>query len=132
MRIGELAERAGVSRDAIRFYEKVGLVRARRLGNGYRDFSEETVAWLQYVRTAQALGFSLAEIARHGEELREAPDTAAALSALFAEKIGIIDARMAELAALRAELAERVGTGCPLRRGEGGAAAGQGRTGTVR
>lgn len=73
------------------------------------------MAWLHYVRTAQTLGFSLAEIARHGEELREAPDAAEALSALFEQKIQVIDARMAELAALRAELATRAGTGCPLR-----------------
>ena len=115
MRIGELAARTGLSRDTIRFYEKVGLVEVRRLANGYRDFAPETAEWLAYVRTAQALGFSLAEIARHGEDLREAPDSAAALSALFEEKIRIVDARMAELSALRAELIDRVGTGCPLR-----------------
>ncbi|GAB3967250.1 MerR family transcriptional regulator [Plantactinospora veratri] len=114
MRIGELAARAGVTRDTIRFYEKVGLVAGHRLANGYRDFPSETVIWLHYVRTAQTLGFSLAEIARHGEELRHAPDSAQRLSALFEEKIQIIDARMAELAALRADLATRVGTGCPL------------------
>ncbi|MFF3513166.1 MerR family transcriptional regulator [Streptomyces sp. NPDC002573] len=115
MRIGELAAQAGMSRDAIRFYEKVGLVTGRRLPNGYRDFPPETVAWLQYIRTAQALGFSLAEIARTGETLREAPDTAEALSTLFEEKLQVIDTRIAELTTLRADLATRVGTGCPLR-----------------
>ncbi|KAF5992771.1 MerR family transcriptional regulator [Streptomyces mirabilis] len=115
MRIGELAAQAGMSRDTIRFYEKVGLVTGRRLANGYRDFPPEAVPWLQYVRTAQTLGFSLAEIARNGEELREAPDSAEALSVLFEQKIQVIDARMAELATLRAELATRVDTGCPLR-----------------
>ncbi|GAA3438566.1 MerR family transcriptional regulator [Kutzneria kofuensis] len=115
MRIGELAARTGMSRDAIRFYEKVGLVAGRRLGNGYRDFPPETVPWLRYVRTAQALGFSLGEIAEHLAELRDAPDSADALSALFQDKIRLIDARMAELAALRADLVARVGTGCPLR-----------------
>jgi DNA-binding transcriptional MerR regulator len=118
MRIGELAAQVGLSRDAIRFYEKIGLVTGRRLANGYRDFPPETVTWLDYVRTSQTLGFSLAEIARHGEELRDVPDTAEALSALFADKIQIIDARMAELATLRADLAARVGTGCPLRAGQ--------------
>ncbi|GAB7109969.1 MerR family transcriptional regulator [Streptomyces phaeofaciens JCM 4814] len=115
MRIGELAARTGMTRDTIRFYEKVGLLAGRRLANGYRDFPPEAVAWLQYVRTAQTLGFSLAEIARTGEELRSVPDAADALSALFEEKIKLVDVRMSELAALRAELAERVGTGCPLR-----------------
>ncbi|MCF3129826.1 MerR family transcriptional regulator [Streptomyces olivochromogenes] len=115
MRIGELAEQTGMTRDTLRFYEKVGLVEGRRLANGYRDFPPETVPWLLYVRTAQALGFSLAEIARHGAELRDAPDSATALSALFEDKIRVIDERMAELAALRDELGARVGTGCPLR-----------------
>ncbi|WP_128802060.1 MULTISPECIES: MerR family transcriptional regulator [unclassified Streptomyces] len=115
MRIGELAAQAGLTRDTIRFYEKIGLVTGRRLPNGYRDFPPEAVPWLQYVRTAQTLGFSLAEIARTGEELRQQPDTATALSTLFEEKIKVIDARMAQLAALRAELDTRVGTGCPLR-----------------
>jgi Predicted transcriptional regulators len=115
MRIGELAAQAGLTKDTIRFYEKVGLVAGHRLANGYRDFPPETVAWLHYVRTAQRLGFSLSEIARHGEDLYNAPDTAEALSALFEQKIHVIDARMAELAALRAELTVRVGTGCPLR-----------------
>ncbi|TGB16070.1 MerR family transcriptional regulator [Streptomyces sp. MZ04] len=114
MRIGELAAQAGITKDTVRFYEKLGLVAGRRLTNGYRDFPPETVPWLHYIRTAQALGFSLAEIARHGEELRDAPDTAEALSALLKGKIQVIDARMAELAALRAELEVRVGTGCPL------------------
>lgn len=117
MLIGELAAQAGMTKDTIRFYEKLGLVTGRRLPNGYRDFPPETVVWLLYVRTAQTLGFSLAEIARLGEELRDAPDSAAALSELFAEKIALIDARMAELAALRADLDARVGTGCPLRAG---------------
>ncbi|MEV0094350.1 MerR family transcriptional regulator [Streptomyces sp. NPDC050738] len=115
MRIGELAAQADVSRDTIRFYEKVGLVTGDRLPNGYRDFTPETVPWLHYIRTAQTLGFSLAEIARTGEELRKVPDAAEALSALFEEKIQLIDVRMAELAALRADLAQRAGTGCPLR-----------------
>ncbi|WP_043687200.1 MerR family transcriptional regulator [Streptomyces xylophagus] len=116
MRIGELATRVGLSRDALRFYEQVGILSSDRLANGYRDYPPEAVPWLEYVRTAQALGFSLAEIAEHGEELTEASDQAAALSALFADKVRIIDTRMTELAALRAELTARAGTDCPLRK----------------
>lgn len=115
MRIGELAARVGLSRDALRFYEQVGILTSERRPNGYRDYPPEAVPWLEYVRTAQALGFTLAEIAQHGEELAEAPDQATALSALFADKILIVDTRMAELAVLRAELTARAGTECPLR-----------------
>ncbi|MFG3016574.1 MerR family transcriptional regulator [Streptomyces cinerochromogenes] len=115
MRIGELAARTGVSKDTLRFYERIGLIESDRLPNGYRDFPPETVVWLRYVRTAQTLGFTLAEIARHGAELRDAPDSAEALTALFRDKIRIVDERMAALAALRADLTARAGTGCPLR-----------------
>ncbi|MFD0369878.1 MerR family transcriptional regulator [Streptomyces sp. NPDC127114] len=114
MLIGELAAATGMARDTIRFYEKRGLVTGERRPNGYRDFPPETVPWLLYVRTAQTLGFSLAEIARVGAELRDAPDSAERLSALFEEKIRVVDERMAELAQLRAELEARVGDGCPL------------------
>ncbi|GAA4200193.1 MerR family transcriptional regulator [Actinocatenispora rupis] len=115
MRIGELAAAAGISRDTIRFYERVGLLDGRRLPNGYRDFPPETVDWLAYVRTARRLGFTLAEIAVHGSGLRDADDSAAALSALIEDKLRLIDERMADLAELRTDLAARVGADCPLR-----------------
>lgn len=118
MRIGDLAAVTGLSRDAIRFYEKAGLLDSARLANGYRDFPPEAVAWLHYVRTAQALGLTLAEIARHGERLRDSPDAEAGLTALLAEKIAVIDERVAGLLALRADIAERVDSGCALRRRE--------------
>ncbi|MFZ3561760.1 MerR family transcriptional regulator [Streptomyces sp. BH055] len=54
-------------RYTIRFYERLGLVTGRRLPNGYRDFAPGTVTWLRHIRTGRALGFSPAEIARHGE-----------------------------------------------------------------
>jgi DNA-binding transcriptional MerR regulator len=113
--IGEVARRAGVSKDTVRLYERLGLVRGRRLPNGYRDFPAEAVTWLGYVRTAQALGFTLAEIARQADTLSPAPADAPAVSELVAAKVRLIDERMAELAALRAELAGRVGTDCPMR-----------------
>ncbi len=114
MRIGELAAQAGVTTDTVRFYEKVGLIAGRRLGNGYRDFPPEALAWLQYVRVAQTLGFSLAEITQSAAQLREAPDTARALAELFQDKIRVIDTRIAELTSLREDLSARAGTVCPL------------------
>ena len=62
MQIGELATATGLSRDTLRFYEKRGLLLSRRLANGYRDYPPEAVQWLCYLRAAQALGFTLAEI----------------------------------------------------------------------
>ena len=66
MRIGVLAMRAGISCSRIRFYEAQGLLPATiRLASGYRDFDERALQILVFIDRAQALGFSLQEIAAH-------------------------------------------------------------------
>lgn len=108
MRIGELALATGVSRDTLRFYEKRGLLQSRRLVNGYRDYPAAAVQWLCYLRSAQGLGFTLAEI-EAGMPLMAAPQEAAsALRAALCRKLADIDARIAALGALRAELAREL------------------------
>lgn len=118
MLIGELAAASGLSREALRFYEQQGLIRARRLANGYRDYPAEAVMLVQYIRTAQQLGFTLSEIGDRLPGIWDAPDPAPALAEVLASKLGEIDARIAALQALRQTLAERVATNCPLRAAE--------------
>jgi len=116
--IGDLATASGLSREALRFYEQQGLIRARRLANGYRDYPPEAVMLVQYIRTAQQLGFTLAEIGDRLPAIWDAPDPAPALAEVLASKLGEIDARIAALQSLRQTLAERVATDCPLRAAE--------------
>jgi MerR family copper efflux transcriptional regulator len=118
MRIGEIATATGISRDTLRFYEKRGLLRARRDSNGYRAYPPEAIDWLRYIRTAQALGFTLAEIEAEAP-LLTAPgiESAPLLRAALAAKLAEIDRRIDGLAALRAELARRLmdlPAECPL------------------
>jgi MerR family transcriptional regulator, copper efflux regulator len=115
MLIGELAERSGLSRDTLRFYEKEDLIEGRRLTNGYRDFAPETVIWLQYVRMAQSLGFSLSEIREHGASIRAAANPERELSKLLSAKLKVVDSRIGELQALRQDITSRIGQACPLR-----------------
>ena len=121
MLIGTLATLTGLSRDSLRFYEKRGLLQARRADNGYRDYPEEAVQWLGYVRTAQQLGFTLAEIAADLPLLAQGRDAGPALRAALARKLADIDERIAALQGLRADLAGRLaetpetGASCPLR-----------------
>lgn len=121
MQIGELAEAAGISRDTLRYYEKRGLLRARRGGNGYRDYAPEAVDWLRYIRTAQALGFTLQEIEADLPLLAAnsaGHSTAAALRGALQAKLTEIDRRIDGLQTLRAELARRLQApmdDCPLR-----------------
>ena len=110
MQIGEMAQATGLSRDTLRFYEKRGLLRARRGANGYRDYPPEAADWLRYLRTAQQLGFTLAEIEADMPLLASAgdPATAELLRAALARKLGSIDARIAGLTQLRGELVRRL------------------------
>ncbi len=64
MLIGELARAAHVGVETVRFYERKGLIRQppRPLHGGYRDYGEELVGRIRFIREAQQLGFSLAEI----------------------------------------------------------------------
>lgn len=116
MLIGELAAACGVSRDTLRFYERQGLVRGRRLANGYRDYPPEAAMLVGYIRTASALGFSLAEVGEHLPAIWDAPDPGPAIAAVMRDKLAELDARIVALQALRRQLAERVSADCPLQR----------------
>jgi DNA-binding transcriptional MerR regulator len=118
MKIGELASATGLSRDTLRFYEKRGLLQPRRRDNGYRDYPPEAVQWLCYLRSAQQLGFTLAEIEAGMPLLASPGDAAHALREALRQKLADIDARIAALGKLRAELAQELedpGAACPLR-----------------
>jgi MerR family mercuric resistance operon transcriptional regulator len=63
MRIGEVATGAGVSVQAVRLYERLGILkRVARLRSGYRDYSGDTVALVRFIKRAQQHGFTLHEI----------------------------------------------------------------------
>jgi len=60
-RISELANRAGLSRSTLLYYEKLTLLQGKRLSNGYRVYSDEDLERLQLVQQLQAAGLSLQE-----------------------------------------------------------------------
>lgn len=107
LRIGDVASATGVSADALRFYERRGLLRpAARRPSGYREYTEETVRLVRFIRQAQALGFTLAEV-EDLVRLRErawAGGAPSRLRAAAAEKMQEIDRRVRELRALRGAL----------------------------
>ncbi|NVM74664.1 DNA-binding transcriptional MerR regulator [Duganella sp. SG902] len=120
MQIGEIAGATGLSRDTLRFYEKRGLLRARRAANGYRDYPPEAVDWLRYIRLAQTLGFTLTEIEADLPLLAEPDTSAPQLRAALERKLADIDQRIDGLQRLRGELLRRLGEdmqSCPLQGG---------------
>src|SRR5215217_460909 len=102
LRIGKVAAAAAISTDAIRYYERLGLLpKASRSESGYRLYPSDVVQRLMVVRNAQRFGFSLKEIAaffgvrdRGGRPCREVRLAAQQmLDAVDAQIAGLIDAR---------------------------------------
>lgn len=105
MNIGKLADATGVSPDTLRYYEKEGLIAPpKRAGNGYRHYDESHVSRVGFVRSAQALGFSLAEIREIVPQLDAGTFRRHEIEARLHTKLAEIDAHIRQLEHLRREL----------------------------
>src|SRR6478672_6472111 len=113
MRVGEAAARAGVNIETLRYYERRGLLpEPDREPSGHRRYDEESVRFLRAIKEAQALGFTLSEIADVLKAMRRSGTPSEALRVRMAAKIDEIDGRIAGLRRMREELARVVGCAC--------------------
>src|ERR1051325_6659312 len=105
MRVGEVAARAGVNVETLRYYERRGLLpEPQRTPSGHRRYDEETVRFLRAIKEAQAVGFTLAEIDEHLRTTRGSRSAPQALRIRMAAKIDELDGRIAALRRMRDEL----------------------------
>ncbi|QFT62971.1 Cu(I)-responsive transcriptional regulator [Roseivivax halotolerans] len=108
MNIGDVAKRSGVPAKTIRYYEEIGLIRPRRSENGYRAFADSDLHKLAFLGRARALGFSIEEcrtlLALYEDDGRESAQVKAVAESHLAE----IDAKIAQLQAMRETLARLV------------------------
>lgn len=109
LRSGELAARAGVNPQTLRYYERRGLVAepARTLG-GHRLYPPETVRLLRVIKTAQRLGFSLDEVS----VLLAARGRRAGLRTRAETRLADVERTIADLTAVRDTLRAAVAAGC--------------------
>jgi len=106
LRIGEVARRTGLSVKTIRYYCDEGLLHPKdRSTGGYRLFDEENLAELTIIRALRAMDVSIAELARILEVRRKGVCNCSLLKGSISEKMVSIDRRIAELAAMKDELA---------------------------
>jgi DNA-binding transcriptional MerR regulator len=105
MHSGELGHAAGVSTDALRFYERSGLLpRPERSQAGYRLYSPEALHRVRMIRGALSVGFSVAELREIFGERDRGGAPCRRVRKLAAEKLVELEAQMRELARLREEL----------------------------
>ena len=113
MQIGQLARRADVPIDTVRYYERHGILpRAERQASGYRRYGEDDVARLRFVRRAKALGFTLVEIRDLLALSGRRADDMAGLKAAAIEKLADVEHKLEELTRIRDGLKALVAS-CP-------------------
>ena len=102
---GQLAQRARINPETVRFYEQEGLLTpALRTTSGYRKFAEAAVDRLAFVKGAKALGFSLGEIRDLLVIQDEHADTCVEVRDLVQKKLSIVRDKKAEIEKLEAHL----------------------------
>ena len=105
LNIGEAARLSNLTVKTVRYYADIGLVKPlRNIGTGYRDFSEDDLAQLQFISKARKFNFSIQEceelLSLYSDKNRSSKE----VKALTLEKISEIDAKLHELKNLRYQL----------------------------
>ncbi len=114
--IGQVAKAAGVNVETVRYYQRLAMLEEpeKPLG-GVRRYGDEFIARLRFVKRAQQLGFSLAEVQRL--LVLEDPQSCGKARSLAAEKLALVEARLADLERMRRVLQELIAR-CDVRRGK--------------
>jgi Cu(I)-responsive transcriptional regulator len=105
MRIGTAAAQAGVNVQTLRYYERRGLLpRAPRRRSGYREFPDDAVRVVRFVKRAQDLGFTLDEIEELLRLRNDRRRDRARVRAVAGKRVRDIDRKIAELQAMKRAL----------------------------
>ncbi len=105
VQIGEVARQTGLGIDAIRFYEREGLLREpARTEGGFRLFDRDSIRDLKFIRRAQELGFSLIEIRELLILRRTRPEECSHVRDLLRQKLNRVEEKVRELLKMETEL----------------------------
>ena len=105
LKICEVSKRSGVGVEALRFYERGGLLdRPSRTFSGYRVYGKEVLERLEFIKRAQALGFTLDEIRRIIDDARKGESPCDEVREIVRRRMAELDGRLRELHRYRKEL----------------------------
>lgn len=102
MRIGSVAAQAEVNVQTVRLYERLGLLKkAVRSASGYRDYTEDAVMSIRFVKQAKGLGFTLTEIKSLLDMRENGAHTIADMRAIAKARLHAIDEKIHQLQSMR-------------------------------
>ncbi|CAM4349159.1 MerR family transcriptional regulator [Novosphingobium lubricantis] len=109
--IGKLAEATGTKVETIRWYEKVGLIGPpARTGGNYRAYARDDLARLSFIRRARDLGFSLDQVRALLDLAGQRERDCGTVDVIAGKHLAEVDRKLADLSALRRELAALIST----------------------
>lgn len=110
-RIGQVAHRAGVTPDTIRYYERLGVLpRPPRTAGGLRAYGDDVLPRVRFVQQAQALGLTLKDVkALLVDEGRAGQQACRRVRDLLKARLADVDARIKEMQAFRRTLGRHLG-----------------------
>ncbi|MEU4544121.1 MerR family transcriptional regulator [Nonomuraea dietziae] len=98
MTIQEAARRSGLSAHTLRYYERIGLIHSvDRDGKGHRDYTEEDLAWLDFLTKLRSTGMPISDMCRYADLRRQGPHTAGERQRMLETHRVRVAARIAEL-----------------------------------
>lgn len=107
LKIGEVSQASGIGIEALRFYERSGLLgKPVRSASGYRLYDEGVLERLAFIKKAQTLGFSLDEIGRIISDARSGASPCDDVREIVRRRLAELDERMREMKLYRKELAQ--------------------------
>lgn len=107
LKIGEVSQASGIGIEALRFYERSGLLgKPVRSASGYRLYDEGVLERLSFIKKAQTLGFSLDEIRRIIEDARAGASPCDEVREIVRRRLAELDERLREMKRYRQELAQ--------------------------
>lgn len=104
LKIGEVARQTGVAVGALRYYESLGLLASKRGENGYRYYAPAAVQQVQFIKKAQALGFSLEDIGEVLNVHQQGDVPCDLVRSLLQEKIEQLTAQIQEMQTFKQSL----------------------------
>jgi len=105
MQIGTVAEQAGVNVQTLRYYERRGLLpRPPRRSSGYREFPDDAVRIVRFIKRAQGLGFTLHEVQELIRLRNDKRRDRARIRAVAEKRVRQIDRKIVELQAMKKAL----------------------------
>ncbi|QDK37548.1 MerR family transcriptional regulator [Bdellovibrio sp. NC01] len=114
MKIGDLAKKVGLSVSRVRYYETLGIIRAKRGESNYRDFPPESERLLLLVLQAKDLGFTLKEIQTLASALQQGALTKNRVRSELTKKLDALDERIAIIKKFQKNVRQILESACPF------------------